>query len=168
MVRTDDNWQEWEFWQFIETLRKWTDRNLILLEDKRKVSPTKRERLYQTSQDDWNPNACVYCSKKDHKSSDSKIVTKVKNCKKILSKKRLCFNRTGVKCRAAECRSKRTFQTCRSKHQSSLCKQTSTMMVATEGSAMYPRVFFKVNNITCIVLLNNGAGASRETEYTAS
>ena len=27
LVRVDDDWQEWEFGQFIEALRKWTDRN---------------------------------------------------------------------------------------------------------------------------------------------
>ena len=65
LVRIDKDWQERDFWQFIEALRKWTDRNPIPLEDKQNLNPTKRERLYQTSQDDWNPKACVYCSKKD-------------------------------------------------------------------------------------------------------
>ena len=27
LVRTDDNWQEWEFPQLIEAMRKWTERN---------------------------------------------------------------------------------------------------------------------------------------------
>ena len=35
-----------------QTLRKGTGRNLIPLEEKRKLNRTKRERLYQTSQDD--------------------------------------------------------------------------------------------------------------------
>ena len=55
LVRTDEDWQEWEFWQFIEALRKWKDTNSIPLEDNRKLNPIKSEKLYQTSQDDWNP-----------------------------------------------------------------------------------------------------------------
>ena len=35
LVRIDDDWQEWDFWQFIEALRKWTDRNPIPLDYKR-------------------------------------------------------------------------------------------------------------------------------------
>ena len=34
LVRTESNWQEWDFGEFIEALRKWADRNLIPLEDK--------------------------------------------------------------------------------------------------------------------------------------
>ena len=115
----------------------------IQLEVKRKLNPTKRERLYQTNQDHWNPKVCVYGSKKDHKSSDCKIITKAEDRKKILSEKRLCFHCTGVKHRAAECRSKRTCQTCKGKHHSPLCKQLNTMTVATEGSVMYPVVVVK-------------------------
>ena len=43
LVQTDDCWQEWDSWQFIETLRKWINRNPIPLEDKQKLSLTKRE-----------------------------------------------------------------------------------------------------------------------------
>ena len=43
LVQTDDYWQEWDSWQFIETLRKWINRNSIPLEDKQKLSLTKRE-----------------------------------------------------------------------------------------------------------------------------
>ena len=47
LVGTDNDWQEWDFWQFIEALRKWTDKNPIPLEDKRKQKKKKRERPYQ-------------------------------------------------------------------------------------------------------------------------
>ena len=90
MVRKDDDWQKRQF-------KKWTDRNLIPLEEKHKLNPTKRERLYQTNLDDWSPKACVCGYKKDHKSSDCKTINKVEDGKKILSQKRLCFNCTGVK-----------------------------------------------------------------------
>ena len=160
LVRTDDIWQEWNFWQFLETFRKWTDRNLIPSEDKRKLNPTKRERLYQRSQDDWSEKACLYCSNEDHKSSDCKIIAKAEVHKEILSEKKLCFNCIGVKHRVAECRSKRTCQTCKGKHHWSLCRQLSTMMVATEGSVIYYVVVVKVNNITCRALLDTGPGSS--------
>ena len=62
-----------------------------------------------------------------------------------------------MKHRAGECCSKRT---CKGKHYSSLCKQSNTMMVATERSVICPVVVVKVNNITCRALLDTGAGSS--------
>ena len=70
------------------------------------------------------------------------------------------FNCTGVKYRATESRSKKTWQICKGKHHSSYCKQSNTMMAATEGSVIYPVVVVKVNNITCRTLLDTGAGSS--------
>ena len=61
-------------WQFVEALRQWTNRNPIPLENKRKLNPTKKERLYLTSQDDSNPKTSVCCSKKYHKSRDFKTL----------------------------------------------------------------------------------------------
>ena len=100
----------------------------------------------------------------------------------FLSEKKLCFNRTGVKHKAADCRSKQTCQTCENKHHSSIGSQLTPMMVAIEGSVIYLAVVVKVNNIFCRALLDAGTGSSyassallgklnlrpirRETNYT--
>ena len=84
LVRIDDDWQEWDFGQFIEALRKWAGRNPISLDDKRNNrNPPWRDRLYQTIQDMWKPKPYVYCNKKDHRSTNSKTVTKVEDQKRI-------------------------------------------------------------------------------------
>ena len=54
--------------------------------------------------------------------------------------KKLCFNYVGLKHRAAEYHSKRTFQACKGKHLLLLCKQSNTMIVSNEGSVRYPVV----------------------------
>ena len=52
LVRIDNIWEKWDFGQFIEALRKWTDRNPISLDDKRNnINPPRKDRLYKTSQD---------------------------------------------------------------------------------------------------------------------
>ena len=161
LVRIDDDWQEWYFGQFIEALRKWADRNLISLDDKRNNrNPPRKDRLYQTSQDIWKPKLCVYCNKEDYKSTDCKIVTKDEGRKRILSEKKLCFNCTDVKHRAADCRSKRTCQICKNKYHSSIFSQSNPMMAATEGSLIYSVVVVKVKNIHCGVLLDTNVGSS--------
>ena len=83
LVRIDDDWQERDFGQFIEALRKWADRNPISLDDKRTNRNTPRkDRLYQISQDIWKAKLCVYCNKEDHKSTDCKTVTNVEDYKR--------------------------------------------------------------------------------------
>ena len=73
---------------------------------------------------------------------------------------KLYFSSTGMKHIAAECRSKRTCQTCKGEHHSSLCKQSNAIMVAIQVSVVCPVVVVKVNNIICRVLLVTGAGSS--------
>ena len=107
-----------------------------------------------------SPKPCVYCSKKYHKSIDCKTITKVEDRKNILCEKMLCFNCTGVKHRAAGCPSKRTCQTCKGNHHSLLCKQSSTVMVPTDGSVIYLVVVAKVSNISCKLLLVTETGSS--------
>ena len=102
----------------------------------------------------------MHCNKKDHKSTNCKTVTKVEDRKRLLSEKKLCFNCTGVKHRAADCRNKKTCQTCKNECDSSISSQLNPMMVATEGSIIYPIVVVKVNNILCRALLDTGAGSS--------
>ena len=47
LVRTDDEWQEWDISRFVETLRKWTERNPIDLSKKAPPIPLKRENYYK-------------------------------------------------------------------------------------------------------------------------
>ena len=54
LVRTDDNWREWDFPKFVEALRKWTERNYIPAEREpterppdRKKPPFPRDRSFQ-------------------------------------------------------------------------------------------------------------------------
>lgn len=63
-------------------MSKCADRNPISVEEKQKLNQ-KKKRLYQTSQDDWEPTFCVYGSKKDHKSSKCKRITKLEDRKKF-------------------------------------------------------------------------------------
>ena len=102
LVRLDDEWQEWGFPQMLEALRKWCDRNPLPLSEQpiHKV----RDKLYNSRQEEWKPRPCVYCESSGHKSVDCDKIVGVAQRKKHLSEKRLCFNCTGTKHRAAECR----------------------------------------------------------------
>ena len=65
LVRTDDDWQEWEFLQLLEALRKWTIRNPPKTEERFShvnALPWKlpRERNYHVNKQELK-RPCVYC-----------------------------------------------------------------------------------------------------------
>ena len=51
LVRTDDNWREWNFSQFVEALRKWTERNPIPAEPTETQTDRKKDNKPCFSQD---------------------------------------------------------------------------------------------------------------------
>ena len=62
----------------------------------------------RAKQESWKMKQCVFCESILRKSADCDQVVDVLSRKKILSEKKLCFNCTGVKHQASECRSKTT------------------------------------------------------------
>ena len=90
--------------------------------------------------------------------------------KKILATKRLCFNCTGAKHRASECKSPICCRNCERKHHTSLCdkppKQPETRepgMTASQigqASVIHPVVVVKVNGLKFRALLDSGASHS--------
>ena len=53
---------------------------------------------------DERVQGCVYCEKPDHKSVDCKTVASVNERKRVLSNRHLCFNCTGTRHKAADCK----------------------------------------------------------------
>ena len=160
LVRTDDDWQEWDFARLIEAIRKWTERNPI--EPKQPKDNThRRDKMLHTYQDKKASQVCVYCSNNGHRSSDCSKVTAIDQRKKILSEKRLCFNCTGAKHRASECKSQRLCFICKSKHHTSICDKKKKTLIATgEGPVTYPVVVVIIYGVLCRGLLDTGAGSS--------
>ena len=88
LVRTDDNWREWDFPKLVEALRKWTERNPVELElnekpPDRKKPPFLQDRSFQALQKDERARGCVYCEKPDHRSVDCKTVASVDERKRV-------------------------------------------------------------------------------------
>ena len=167
-MRLDDDWQEWGFPQLVEALRKWCERNPVLLDSYRGEGSWRHEALggidkaLQTKQGDGKPKPCVYCKSGEHKSVDCDKIKEVADMRTYLSDNKSCFNCTGTKHRAADCRCKVSCQKCNGKHHSSICdKNPNQLMVVTvEGPVVYLVVVVEVEGITCRALLDTGAGSS--------
>ena len=84
--------------------------------------------------------------------------------KKILAEKKLCFNCTGPRHRAAECVSKMSCELCSRRHHTSICndqhlKGESVMSSLGDDKVVYPVVVVKVGGIECRALLDSGASS---------
>ena len=172
LVRTDDNWQEWDFPKFVYALQKWTERNPIPVKPSDKnqdVYPFKRASrdsiVYNTHQVETRLRGCVYCDSADHRPHECDKVTDVSERRKFFLQKQLCFNCAGQDHKATECKSRKTCLFCKRRHHTSICDRGSTdnSMTATQigdGPVVYPVVVVEVAGIKCRALLDSGAGSS--------
>lgn len=89
LVRTDDDWQTWDFRKLVDALRKWTERNPLPVKviDKNQEPPSYP--IYQTHQGDMPLRSCVYCDSTDHRSHERSNVTQPSQRKRILQLKSL-------------------------------------------------------------------------------
>ena len=171
LVRTDDDWQEWEFPQLLEALRKWTIRNPPKTEERFshvKPPPLKlpRERNYHVNQQEPKRRPCAYCENPNHQSVNCDKITTLSERRRQLALKQLCFNCTGTNHKVAECRITAKCKFCHHRHHSSICdqktpQQAEHMLVASARcSVNYPVVVVDVGGIQCRALLDTGAGSS--------
>ena len=109
---------------------------------------------------------CVFYNGEDHRSVERGKFPSISQRRRILSDKKLCFNCTGTRHQAQDCRSKHAYQRCGSRHHTSICERlpsNNQMMLVTgdhEGSVICPVVVVIVDGIKCRALLDTGAGSS--------
>jgi hypothetical protein len=90
-------------------------------------------------------------------------ISSVSARKKFFAERRLCFNCTGAKHRASDCKSTLNCQLCNQKHHTSICTKEQPLLTATENSDIplaYPGVVVNVEGVKCRALLDTGAGSS--------
>ena len=87
LVRTDPNWEDWDFAQLSEALRLWTRRNPIVAaanDHNKQKYDRPRKVLFSNDRE----RVCVYCQGEDHKPSSCTKLTDVNARREILAKKR--------------------------------------------------------------------------------
>ena len=178
LVRTDPEWEKWDFAKLSEAIRLWTTRNPVDTKSNERDSGERRNhkwdrsrKLYQVRGQDFNPKECVYCGDVSHKPSNCQKITKIEERRATLAQKNLCFNCATPNHRAAECFSKATCQHCKKRHHTSICdrnltpkdgrKDKNTLMTASgSNEGILPIIPIKVDGITCRALIDTGAGSS--------
>ena len=166
LVRGQENWQDWDLPRLTQALKKWrdvnpaTEENNVANKSTLPKRPEKKSPLYHA--ENRNQRLCVYCDDANHISRDCTRVSTMDERKRMLARKRMCFNCTGPKHHAAECKSKMRCQKCGQKHHTSICNQGDQLMTATgnKGRVVYPVVKVSVEGVLCRSLLDTGAGSS--------
>ena len=169
LAMTNENWSEWTFVQFVEALGKWTKNNPIKEKQSLKCGRERGRSFFVNRDNVFSPpsKGCLYCSKDTHRATNCDKVVKPDDRKKILAEKHLCFNCTGAKHRAAECKSKNKCQVCQGKHHTSICdripKSLEPGMTANHigrSSVIHPVVVVRINGYKFRALLDSGASHS--------
>ena len=113
-----------------------------------------------------SPGGCVYCCSEQHKAINCDNVQNIDERKKILDDKRLCFNCTGAKYQASDCKSRNTCRICNGKHHTSICdwkerrEPSMTENLIGDSSVIHPVVVIKVGRYKFRTLLDSGASHS--------
>lgn len=172
LVRSDNQWESWDFCQLAEALRLWLRRHPVdsQQEHENEQNTKRRERranMFNTRREEYNPRGYIYCDSDDHKAIKCTKITAVSDRKQILSKKRLCFNCAVGSHRAAQCQSKISCQNCGKRHHTSLCdkacdqeKKNVALAASGGGEGVFPVVLVKVDGIITRALVDTGAGSS--------
>ena len=175
IVRTDPDWECWNFAQLSEAIRLWTRRNPV--ESKQEHEPVERRhekprKLFHAQGKQEKPRACVYCDDPAHKTVNCTKVTSLPERRQILIRKRLCFNCAAGMHKSVTCPSKASCQHCHLRHHSSLhdsetdVKLPNGKNVAMTSSSndkkegIFPVVVVDVNGIRCRALIDSGSGSS--------
>ena len=126
LVKLHDNWQEQDFCQLVDSLRRQTERNPKTAENSEKHF--RRENLFQLrNKDQKSAYVCYYSETPGHKSSECDLVGGTPERRLILPKKKLCFDFTGPK--HSDCRRNKTCVNCKGKHHTSACEKTSIVLL---------------------------------------
>ena len=165
LVRTDLEWETWDFRNLTEALKQWVKRNPISVNERDEPN---RKKLFHTRDGDFKPRGCVYCGDVGHKANQCMKITDVKARKGILAKNGLCFNCATKKHRASECSSKMSCGHCSRRHHTSICEQKNyksqdnakLMTDGVSGDGIFPIVVVKINGFKCRALIDSGAGSS--------
>ena len=75
----------------------------------------------------------MYCDSNGHTSTECDKIVGVAHRWRYLSEKKLCFNYTGTRQWAAECRIVRSCQKCGARHHTSICDKEPQQMLLTIG-----------------------------------
>ena len=166
VTHVSGDWRDWSFKELLEALRKWTETNSVVKEEKR---PKRQHgqgwqggRAFAS--DEYDPNKCVYCDSGAHKASACDKITSPFERKRVLMQKKLCFNCASAQHPANSCKSKKSCSNCQKRHHTSICPtpgaEPGLTANVSDTTVVHPVVIVKVKGLKFRALLDSGASHS--------
>lgn len=177
LVSNKVGWQNWGFGDLIEALENWKAIHPLESSSTQNDDKPHRDKSFFSRGNAAPTRGCVYCEEKDHRSFECKKVVSPAERKQKLQAKKLCFNCTGAKHQAVQCRSRATCFHCKRKHHSSICEDVGPLSTTEpqrtvagttthEGEKVcHPIILVKVNGTVCRALLDTGATVSYASAF---
>ena len=120
-MRGSPGWQSWDFSQLITALRTWKEIHPVESTLHEEKAPSRPSRSFYSRNESVSSKKCVYCDDVSHRSVQCKVLSTPVERRRKLQERGLCFNCTGGKHHAAQCRSNAVCQYCKKRHHSSIC-----------------------------------------------
>ena len=163
VVRGEQEWQDWDLTRLVTALKKWKDIHTVDDASHESTKPKRDSKFFHTKDGERKKRLCVYCEESTHLSKDCSNMLTFSARKKVLAEKKRCFNCTGLKHRASDCKSNTNYLKCNKKHHTSICPQVVQLLTATGTSyepLVYPVVVVNVEGQKYRALLDTGARSS--------
>ena len=113
-----------------------------------------------------SPGASLCCCSQQRKAINCDNVQSIEERKKIIADKRLCFDCTGAKHRASDCKSRNTCRICNGKHHTLICDKKErresgmTANLIGDSSVIHPIVVITMGGYKFKALLDSGSNVS--------
>ena len=123
IVSNKMGWQDWGFGELLQALEEWKEVHPLEMVQNNTSPPLRLPRVKTFHSQDKDParQVCVYCDCVTHRSWECDKITSLADRRQILQNKKLCFDYTGSKHHAPQCRSRGTCVHCKQRHHSSIC-----------------------------------------------
>ena len=167
LVRTDDEWEDWDMAALLESINKWLKRNRV--EDSPREETKKKEKHFfsnskgeqATPPREKGPH-CLYCQG-SHWGDSCPTYNTVESRKRFIADNKLCFNCARGGHQANQCRSRGCFK-CKGKHHTSICMKSQSNGVlngytpATDEKSLPAIIPVQIENSTLWAFLDTGSG----------
>ena len=128
IVRTDNNWENWNIETLIKNLQAWQRRNKQVTHQETLRETPKRERHWFATKGSDQPReraapSCMYC-KEDHQEDNCTTFATVEARRKFFHDNQLCYSCGKPGHPASKCRSRGCYK-CKGRHHTSICDRES-------------------------------------------
>ena len=133
IVRTDENWEDWDMEALINNLRQWLKRHKVddAPGDSGGVRPKREKHWYNKEKGD---PVCIFCEGK-HWGDACEVINTIEARRQFFQEKKLCFNCGRAGHWGKQCRSRGCFK-CKSKHHTSLCDKDKNRPPSDNGTVL--------------------------------